>query len=384
MMRHHRQLVAASILLLALLVSSIFFASCGTSTPATTASAKTKTGSISGTAAFDMIQKAADTYFASGKATKTIWAEDLYANLTDGNKTNDPNIISFRTATLYRAGHICSAVNIPLRSLFIDTLGWMTLPTDKTKPIVGYSETGNEGSEAVALLNIMGWDVTPLQWGFTSWYKCPVTAPGLFRPATQGGVGMNYPMETAPTVATATYDLPKFKYSGNNLTDLIKVAGNAWFTAEVPPPPDYRGTDAFFKDMFINPSKLFNWLASPVTTPFILDVRDASHYNLGHVAGAINIPITEVAKIENLHKLPPDRQIVVVDNDGMAAGQVVSVLNVLGYNATQIMWGMMGWTTNDNVVVHRFLEYEPGSDTKEHDIKEYPFCYVTDPGSYGQ
>ena len=43
---------------------------------------------------------------------------------------------------------------------------------------------------------------------------------------------------------------------------------------------------------------------------------------------------------------------------------------------------MMGWTTSDVVVANRFREYVPGSDTKEQDIMEYPFCTVTDPGYY--
>jgi rhodanese-related sulfurtransferase len=123
-------------------------------------------------------------------------------------------------------------------------------------------------------------------------------------------------------------------------------------------------------------------MASPSTTPFILDVRDAEHYNLGHIEGAVNIPITDVAKPENLKKLPNNQLIVVVDNNGQASPQVTSILNVLGYNATELMWGMMGWTTNDTVIVNRFREYVPGSDTKEQDIMEYPFCYVTDPGGY--
>jgi rhodanese-related sulfurtransferase len=205
---------------------------------------------------------------------------------------------------------------------------------------------------------------------------------------------MNYPMETKETVATKTYSLPTFKYSGNNLEELIRAAGDAWFRAEVPPPADYQGTDAYWKDMFISPAKLYSWLDNPnniplswwdnkmVSSPFVVDVRTPEYYAKGHIAGAINIPITDIAKTENLKKLPTNQEIVIVDNDGQAAGQAVSILNVLGYNATALMWGMMGWTRNDDVVVNRFLEYVPGSDTKEYDIKEYPFCYVTDPGTY--
>jgi rhodanese-related sulfurtransferase len=205
---------------------------------------------------------------------------------------------------------------------------------------------------------------------------------------------MNYPMETTATVSSKTYEYPTFKYSGNNLQDLIVAAGGAWFDTEVPPPADYTGTDAYFKDLFVLPQKLFSWLDNPsnipltwwdnkmVSTPFIVDVRTPEYYAKGHIGNAINIPITDIAKPENLKKLPTNQEIVIVDNDGQASGQVVSILNVLGYNATALMWGMMGWTTNDNVVVDRFREYVPGSDVKEQDIMEYPFCSLTDPGAY--
>jgi rhodanese-related sulfurtransferase len=205
---------------------------------------------------------------------------------------------------------------------------------------------------------------------------------------------MNYPMVTTPTLPTNTYGYPVFKYSGNDLTDIVIKAGNAWVDTEVPPPADYQGTDAYFKNLVITPQQLFGWQGnasnipltwwdnSLVPEPFIVDVRSPDYYAKGHLEGAINIPITDIAKPENLHKLPANQEIVIVDNDGQAQGQVVSILNVLGYNATGLQWGMMGWTRDDTVVVNRFREYVPGSDTKEQDIMEYPFCTVTDPGAY--
>ena len=129
----------------------------------------TKPGAISGSAAFELVRQAADTYLSSGKELDTISAKDLYTNLIDGNTSNDPFVISTRTPTLYRTGHVCTAINIPLRSLFLTT-SWVMVPPKDT-PIVLYSETGNEGGEAASLLNLLGYNVTQLKWGFTSWYK---------------------------------------------------------------------------------------------------------------------------------------------------------------------------------------------------------------------
>ena len=47
--------------------------------------------------------------------------------------------------------------------------------------------------------------------------------------------------------------------------------------------------------------------------PFIVSVRSAEHYALGHIPGAINIPWKQIAEPENLAKLPtdqPDRRLL--------------------------------------------------------------------------
>ena len=52
---------------------------------------------------------------------------------------------------------------------------------------------------------------------------------------------------------------------------------------------------------------------------FIISVRAAEHYALGHIPGAINIPWKQIALTENLQKIPADRDIVVYCYTGPAA-----------------------------------------------------------------
>jgi rhodanese-related sulfurtransferase len=167
-MTHYKRLIM-SVLLLAILIPGMLIACNSTpGNPAVTPS-QTPKGSISGSAAFEMIRQAADTYLSTGKELNTVSAKVLYTTLSDGNTANDPFVISTRTPLLYRTGHVCTAINIPLRGMFLKTRFSM-FPSKDTN-VVLYSETGNEGGEAVSLLNMMGWNVTPLKWGFTSWYK---------------------------------------------------------------------------------------------------------------------------------------------------------------------------------------------------------------------
>ncbi|MCS7286498.1 MAG: rhodanese-like domain-containing protein, partial [Anaerolineae bacterium] len=55
-------------------------------------------------------------------------------------------------------------------------------------------------------------------------------------------------------------------------------------------------------------------------------------------------------KPENLAKLPKDKKIVAYCYSGHTAGIVATVLNLLGYDAINLRFGIMGWTKKDEVV----------------------------------
>ena len=84
--------------------------------------------------------------------------------------------------------------------------------------------------------------------------------------------------------------------------------------------------------------------------PFVLSVRSREHYERGHIPGAYNIPWREVASDANLAYLPTDRQIVVYCYTGHAGQLAATVLNVLGYDVTNLQFGMMGWTDDAEVL----------------------------------
>jgi rhodanese-related sulfurtransferase len=99
--------------------------------------------------------------------------------------------------------------------------------------------------------------------------------------------------------------------------------------------------------------------------PFIVSVRKPEHYALGHVPGAINIPWKNIAETDNLAKLPKDRQIVVYCYTGHT-GQIAStVLNLLGYDAVNLKFGIMGWTKDDDVLATKRF----GPDSGQQDYR---------------
>ena len=138
-----------------------------------------------------------------------------------------------------------------------------------------------------------------------------------------------------------------------------------------------KAADAYLssgKSPNITAQDLFNVLndGDASNDPFVLSVRGASQYAKGHIAGAINVPWREVAKQENLDKLPKDRQIVVYCYTGHTASQVTALLNILGYDAINLKFGMTSWTRDTDIAPGRYQEVK--------DAKDYPYVAGDDPG----
>jgi len=273
------------------------------------------------------IQTAAESYFSGG--TKNIKATDLYDNLNDGDPENDPFILSVRSAEDYAKGHIPGAVNISAKELFTDE-NLAKLPTDKQ--IVVYCYTGQTASHVTSALNMLGYDAYNLLFGFSSWTNNADAYVKRFNPDKHAH---DYTVETEANEATETYDLP------TPLGADIKAAANAYFSGGT----KNIKADALYENLNDG---------DPENDPFILSVRSADDYAKGHIPGAVNISAKELFKADNLKKLPPDKQIVVYCYTGQTASQVTSALNMLGYDAYNLLFGMSSWTTNPDVYVKRF------------------------------
>jgi rhodanese-related sulfurtransferase len=84
---------------------------------------------------------------------------------------------------------------------------------------------------------------------------------------------------------------------------------------------------------------------------FLLDIRKSADFCAGHIPSVVdgypidivNIPFEEVAKPENLAELPTDMPILVICYTGHTASQINSILNMLGYNAWTLRFGMTSW-----------------------------------------
>lgn len=80
----------------------------------------------------------------------------------------------------------------------------------------------------------------------------------------------------------------------------------------------------------------------------IVDVRipKDKKYDQGHLPGAIHIGFKDIAKPENLAKLPKDKDIIVHCDTGHDQNKALTVLRMLGYKAYDLKWGYMSWKTS--------------------------------------
>lgn len=87
------------------------------------------------------------------------------------------------------------------------------------------------------------------------------------------------------------------------------------------------------------------------SSPFIVDVRQPDEYSKGFIAGAINIPLRELA--ENLAALPGiDKEIVLVCETGHRSAIGMALLQMLGYkNAKTLDGGLQSWLAAKQPVV---------------------------------
>lgn len=92
-------------------------------------------------------------------------------------------------------------------------------------------------------------------------------------------------------------------------------------------------------------------LADELDDFFLLDVRTPAEFNADTVPGAVNILMANLAKAENLAKLPLDKPILVICNTGHTASISNAVLGVLGYDAWTLRFGMMSWRASTKTKV---------------------------------
>jgi sulfur-carrier protein adenylyltransferase/sulfurtransferase len=277
---------------------------------------------------FETVQSSVDAYTGGDKAP-VITAQALFDNLNDGDASNDPLIVSVRSPEHYAAGHIPGAINIPWREIGTSAK-LATLPTDRE--IVVYCYTGHTGGVATTALNAMGFNAVNMKYGMVGWTQdATVRATQPFNDAVDAH---DFPIEMSIN-NPGQYNLADPVYVAVD-GDVVQGAVDGYVSSKAP----VITAQAVFDNL--NDGDASN-------DPLIVSVRSSDHYAMGHIPGAINIPWRDIAKSENLAKLPTDRQIVVYCYTGHTGAVATTALNMLGYDAINMKFGMGAWTRDASV-----------------------------------
>lgn len=104
---------------------------------------------------------------------------------------------------------------------------------------------------------------------------------------------------------------------------------------------------------YITPSELWEIQQKSPESVFILDVRNTESYEESHIKGATNIVLDDIFQVQNINRLPAAKTIVVCCGIGHVASQVLTLLQLLDYDAVGLKYGMgvstvanekqMGW-----------------------------------------
>jgi rhodanese-related sulfurtransferase len=312
----------------------------------------------------EIIRKAADHYLNSGQPLSTD-ARALYSDMASSMpprmevKYYDPSIfkkgpqiVDLRSPDTempdpYTVGHIPGAVRIPWQKI----AEWRHLKDlPKGRRIVVYSGTGQTGGQIAAILNVLGYNALNLTWGITAWTTDKDAAPGRYERFrdTVWSSGGSFRTVTRIDPPTETYSLPAIEKtaSSENFTAILTASRRYLNDPEkcltVSAPEIYYAmhSAARRRQRYGSEEKPLN----PYVFPFIVDVRDEEAYRLGHIENSLHIRFQDLFKKENLRRLPPDRQIVLYCETGHRSSHAVALLNMLGYDAASLKWGITSWS----------------------------------------
>jgi rhodanese-related sulfurtransferase len=240
----------------------------------------------------------------------------------DGQKANY-QIVSVRNPDDdKKAGHIPNAVSI----YWVDILSDSSMSKlDANKTIILYCYYGHASMLSCTILNLLGYRCLSLDFGMMGWNLDALVKTPWDKEA-------DYSVETAKDELKDSYALPVIKDNQSDAKSLIRKMASRYFAGEGSPVIVSSDVKAIID----------NWDQKKAEYQ-IIDVRSDSAYNNGHIPHSINIPWADIAKIENLKKLDLNRISIVYSENGQLGQMVTTVLNLFGYRAVEIKFGMMDW-----------------------------------------
>ncbi len=253
----------------------------------------------------------------------------------DGNLSGK-YIIDIRSAEAFASGHIEGAHNVAFTNI-------LTEANKADNPILVVCFTGQTACYATSLLRLYGFeDAQALKWGMSGWNPNFDSWTANCKDLTTSS---NW---TTSANTPGEFDAPEWISTSTNGADILKERVEAVVAAGF---KTAKNTDVLDNsgDYYIN-----NFFS------------EAHYTGFGHVAGAYRInPLL----IDDCSKLDPSGKIVTYCYTGQTSAVITAYLNVLGFDAYSLTFGINGmstsnpfWTAGDGVTNHW------GYDSKAKDL----------------
>jgi len=97
------------------------------------------------------------------------------------------------------------------------------------------------------------------------------------------------------------------------------------------------------QDDRVSVEELAGWLIEGREDFKLIDLRSAEDFDLGHIAGAANIPITQLVSANVLGGLPTDRMVIVYSNGSENAAKAAVMLRLSGFDGHLLTGGFNAW-----------------------------------------
>ena len=316
-----------------------------------------------------------DTGLATGQEILAARVTDLLANksrLKNATEVlaapDDYYIVNYWPEDQYLGiGHLPGAHDYAPGSLSTTT-GLATLPTDK--PIVVYSYAGQQDSQLGAFLTVLGYDAYGLRNGVNgiaydalpAEYQWPGPANFAFETSDmpcdpECATGYTCVKSTCVAIPPAGEFKTLVEYLEGEAGNSINVSGPKLVSAA-----ELQADPSVWKIIDVRSSDLYGPDGDGLWQPTANGIPD---YYDGHVPGAVLVPLAEIPAYAAANLSKADK-VVVICWTGQSAGHGALALNLLGYDAYALDWGMSSW----NVVFDKWSS-TVGSD--------YADMLVTDP-----
>ncbi len=233
-------------------------------------------------------------------------------------------LLDIRSAADYEKGHLQGAVSLPWGTAIAE--GLSSIPSDK--PVFLYCYTGQTAGQAVMTLNLAGFDARSIS------------------------LGWNFGISKVEGIDAYTTTEANVLTAGVAAIDAdVQEAITAYYEglADV--------QDTKYKFYKVDEADLKEMLDAKDSSIYVLSVRQAKDYAVGHIEGASNIPFVK-GMGQSFSELPQNKKIIVYCYTGQTAGQVTAALRMMGYDAVSLNGGMgtkanapQGWSNKFYPVV---------------------------------